>query len=390
MSVVANEKSLVTNNSTPTTIHQNTPINDGKILTVSVNSEEELLLTMQKIFEDEVDNEVDSVDFTDIVFGRTFDCFVDGVKTCKTIKKVILTASKLTEKEVNAIDILASDRKDVVLENSEGGFVGGVHTNWPLYYKTLYFEKAELQDIPELRRTPAEGIKIYKARYKRLPNKFIDMGAADGSNTLPLMLMGCENIDALDVDPEQKNKFNEKLEKFKLTKKAEVTNVIYHTCEFMNFQVSVPAEFLISNYVWSYRNPEKFDMCWKKSVDSVADNGFLCGEFFGKPSTPPREGITFHTFEEAISLLKQSNLEILYFEIEPHEVSLLERKDAETIPWGDLYRITVRKASEKIEEKEYEKVRKTLNQCESPKERRIFNVLESGCTQKTKFNPDFQ
>lgn len=347
----------------------------GRSVTVSVSTEDELLITMKEIFK----QNVYSIDFTGIVFGDAFSCFVEGVKECKSIQKVILTDSKLTQGEVEILNALASDRKGLVLVDSEGGFIGGVHTNWPLYYKTLYLDKAELKDTPELRRTPAEGIKIYKARYQRLPNKFIDIGAADGSNTIPLMLMGCKNIDALDIDQSQGIRFADKLDRLGLTGVAQKNNIKYHLCEFMNFQVDKEsrAEFLISNYVWSYRSPDNFAKCWKKSVDSVAEDGFLCGEFFGTPPSTPRQGITFHTLEEAITLLQTWNLEILYFEIEPHEVSLSTRKDAETIPWGDLFRVAVRKTSDVVEASRYEEVMQCLTQSSSIHERRIFNVLET-------------
>ncbi len=376
MSSVTNQKDSVQSDRESVLNERNTSSSSlGRSVKVSVHSENELLLTMKEIFQ----QNVYSIDFTGITFGETFECFVQGVKQCESIQKIVLTASKLTTSEVKMIDEMASDRKGLVLIDSEGGFIGGVHTNWPLYYKTLYLDKAELKDTPELRRTPAEGIKIYKARYKRLPRKFIDIGAADGSNTIPLLLMGGKNIEALDIDHSQGVRFADKLEKYGLTSIAQKNNVKYQLCEFMNFQVddSNRAEFLISNYVWSYRSPANFAKCWKKSVESVAEDGFLCGEFFGTPPSSPRQGITFHTLEEAITLLQTWNLEILYFEIEPHEVSLSTRKDAETIPWGDLYRIAVRKTSDEVEASSYEKVKQCLIRGGSLHKRRIFNVLEN-------------
>jgi hypothetical protein len=334
----------------------------------------DLLSAIKYIFQ----QKVSSIDFTGVVFGSSFDCFVQGVMEHSTIKKVTLTASKLTQPQVQILDELASMRKGLVLVDSEGGFIGGVHTNWPLYYKTLYLDKAELKDT-ELRQTPSEGIKIYKARYKRLPKSFIDIGAADGSNTIPLMLMGCGNIDAIDIDQSQGERFALKLELKGLTKLAQKTNVRYHLLEFMDFQCDIPGgvEFFISNYVWSYRAPSNFTQCFKKSVESVAEDGVLCGEFFGKPPTPPRHGITFHTCDEAIDVLQTFNLEILYFEIEPHAVSLSTRKDAETIPWGDLYRVAARKTSTEVEASSYERVKEVLSNAESLNQPQIYNVLES-------------
>lgn len=334
-----------------------------------VNTESDIVLAIQQIF----DQGISSIDFTNFQFKSGFSVFVDRARNCKSVTKITLTRSMFTEEQIQAFNELASERKGLTLVDSEGGFIGGVHTDWAKYYKEFFLEKAKLKDKPTLRETPGKALQIFEEIYHRLPAATVDFGAADGSNTIPLMLKGCKNIDAIDISVEQGDRFARRLFELKLS--AEEFNVKYHLVECVNFDPETPAELLISNYVWPYRKPEDFNICWKKSIDCVATDGVMCGELFGKPNGVPRDGVTFHTLDEALDLLQESNLEVLYFEVEPHEVSM-KRKDADTIPWGDLYRLVVKK-TDSIQLGNSQKVKTALDIAKNQNKPCIYTVLET-------------
>lgn len=277
-----------------------------------------------------------SIDLSETVCDdSTMKEIVKNVKEKTSISEIRLSRKNLSSSQITMLQDLASTRRQLVLDVVEGGYLGGPETNWPKYYEELYEEPLGLRESPK------QAIDLFEKEFGRLPNSFIDFGAGPGSNTIPLMMRGCTNIVAIDFCAKQKKDFLAKVEKLGL--KSLLGSVSYHVCEFSEYELKSPVELHISNYTWPYRIQELFKECWDKSVESVAENGYLCGEFFDDPkSDDDLKTYSFHSYEEIICLLKESSLDLKWYKRVSCE-ELMKRKDFDALPCCTVHRIVAQK-----------------------------------------------
>ena len=143
--------------------------------------------------------------------------------------------------------------------------------------------------------------------------KAIDIGCGAGRDTVYLIKNGWHVI-AIDKENTKQimtNQLNDE----------ELNRLTFIQSEFENIKLE-KNNLIIANYSIPFCNKNKFQEFWHKMVDSIEENGYFVGNFFGKNDewNTQKSSMTFFSRKTVEELF--NNFEILKFEE--------EEKDAKT------------------------------------------------------------
>lgn len=268
---------------------------------------------------------------------EAFKTLIDTLTEHPTIKEIIFTKALLSEVQITEVQILGSLRKLKILD-SAGTKFGAAYLNWHDY--NVAKSRSYLRGMRE---TTSIALDHLKKDTGRLPNFVLDFGAGTGSDTIPLIALGCQKVWAVDADEEACKTLKSNLGALDTQISEQLVSRV--TCilsEFIKLKVDEPVELLVSSFTWPYRPPKAFPDCWKKCVDIVPIGGYICGQFFGPPKTID-PGMTYHQESELKEMLSK-NFKVVWFKKEP-EGSIVKVYGGDTPAWGDLYHVVAKKVS---------------------------------------------
>ena len=148
---------------------------------------------------------------------------------------------------------------------------------------------------------------------KNKAGKAIDIGCGAGRDTVYLIKNGWHVI-AIDKENTKQimtNQLNDE----------ELNRLTFIQSEFENIKLE-KNNLIIANYSIPFCNKNKFQEFWHKIIDSIEENGYFVGNFFGKNDewNTQKSSMTFFSRKTVEELF--NNFEILKFEE--------EEKDAKT------------------------------------------------------------
>lgn len=263
--------------------------------------------------------------------------FNELLKTIReeNIKELIVTASLLTQNQIDALQLCAAECKGLRIISNDGKPVGNLFTNWAPYLE----EKKGIHHISEMYESTRIALELFQKDYGHLPQLVLDFGCATGQDTIPLVLLGCQHVIAVDADEQALNILKSNLP-IHLSPFVQCMNR-----PFKELEIDKRVDFFISAFTFPYRCPKDFPSCWEKCINSMVPGGYLSGQFFGpKANKPPEIGMTYHTESEVRALLEK-DFSILWFKIEPKD-SQFEVFGGSEPAWGDLYHFVAKKKSE--------------------------------------------
>ena len=148
------------------------------------------------------------------------------------------------------------------------------------------------------------------------PKNAVELGCGAGRDTLYLIKNGFKvlAIDKEDISKIISKKLNsEELKRFKFKCQA-----------FEDVEIK-ENNLLVANFSISFCNRNYFKTFWNKIGNSILENGYFVGNFFGLNDswTKTKKDMVFLTKEEVLDLFK-NNFEIIFFkEVEKDEKTVL-------------------------------------------------------------------
>lgn len=277
--------------------------------------------------------EKESWNFSNRVFGeKEFSLLLQEIKETSSlanlIKEITFTKRLLTESQIQDIQNLASSMKSFKILDSDGDRIGSLICDWSSYNQ----DKKNASTFG-MRETTKKAVELFKKEFGKLPEEILDFGAGTGQDALPLLGMGCPHVVALDAEEEALEILAENVPK-ELKHRIAFVNT-----PFKNYTVEKLFNVINSSFSWPYRPSEEFPFFWKKTVELLAPNGYIAGQFFGKPAKA-ESGMTYHSKEDIENLIK-NDFDMLWF----NQEKKTEVYGGENPPWGILYHVVARKKS---------------------------------------------
>ncbi len=187
-----------------------------------------------------------------------------------------------------------NSKYSVLIEENES-------SGWKNYYQNTL-------DITDPHRTLLLAHKYFKIENVTM-GKAADLGAGTGRDTLFLLKSGWQ---VLSLDAEQ-------LSIDIILNRVDANQLPNLEVQVTSFsKMTLPPELDLVNASFSlpFCNPNDFNQCWETIVDSIADGGRFCGQFFGQEDEwANNPDLTIHTYEEVIKLF-EPRFQIEYLQIE--------------------------------------------------------------------------
>ena len=163
----------------------------------------------------------------------------------------------------------------------------------------------------------------------------IDIGCGAGRDTVYLIK---NNWKVLAIDRENvKETIEEKLSK------KELENFKFECQKFENIKLP-KADLIISNYSLPFCNKNNFNELWKRIVESIKENGYFVGTFFGINDSwiNIKDKMVFLSKDAVLELFNE--FEIISFE----EIEKDEKTGLGIMKHWHIYDIIARKANKKL------------------------------------------
>jgi SAM-dependent methyltransferase len=195
---------------------------------------------------------------------------------------------------------------------------------WENYYQNTI-------NITAPQRTLLLALKYFEMEDVRI-GRAVDLGAGTGRDTLFLLKSGWQ---VLSLDAEQQsidiilNRANADY----------LSNLEVQVASFAEMILPQELNLVNASHSLPFCNPNDFDQCWENIVDSIADGGRFCGQFFGEEdewANNPK--LTIHTYEDLVKLF-ESRFKIEYLQI---EIGLIPCADGK-ISQGHVYHVVAKK-----------------------------------------------
>lgn len=246
---------------------------------------------------------VGGLDFERVVFLKLLAL----IKKADCLKTVILTFSLLSTEQFHLLEELVScnHKKGLRILDSK-------NKKLPYPFDPRGYIEAKSKRIcyvEEMRETTRRALEEYQASFDRFPEGVVDFGAGTGDCAIPLILLGCPKVTAIDGDEPSLKILMSRLNA-ELAPDLHPRGLIEMiTSPFIKVPL-VNIDMLISSFTLPYRRPVEFPFVWDKVADCLKPKGIFAGHLFSCPSKP-KEGMTYHTLEEAASLLNR-DFEIIW------------------------------------------------------------------------------
>lgn len=282
-----------------------------------------------------------------------FEEFIKVISNNPSILELHLSKSLFSdESQIEKLQKLASSKKGLKIIDSEGGRFGAIYMDWHEY--NLKKQDAHLAGIRE---TTEKALDYFQQELDAFPKTILDFGCGTGQDTIPLLkLLPSCYVHAIDGDEEALRMLKSHVEQLPdchVTvidgdKEELEPNLLQHGISlirspFIEMKLTKPVDLFISSFTWPYRPPDQFGACWKKTIESVKDQGILAGHFFG-PITGGKldPGLTYHTEAELKQLLADSGCEIIWFkeEKEGTEFNIIAGDGQPS--WGSLFHVVAK------------------------------------------------
>lgn len=242
-----------------------------------------------------------TVNYTDRSFDETeFEQLLNDTKA-NGVKRLILTKSKITLLQREALELFVSKNKGLSIVDSQGERFGNLYMNWEPYN----MEKINSFGFHETTKAALQ-------RFAIPPKRVIDFGCGTGQETLALLSFeDCERIYAIDADISATKILRERIP-------HELSHKVISINEpFIDTFIDEKVDLLISSFTLPYRAPEDFPTCWQKVVDSISANGVLSCHLFGiSHQDAPNIGMTFFVDEKHVQYWLEKDFTDIWIDVE--------------------------------------------------------------------------
>lgn len=293
---------------------------------------------------------ITEIDFTQYRFSEEiFLKVIRRLQTTPSVLQITIKTEAMSPNQLSALKTLVSSnhRKGMRVKDSDQKKLP-----YSLDPSDYIKAKSNIVDFSKMRETTKGAFQRYLELYSELPKTIIDFGAGTGACAIPLVLLGCPLIYAVDADEESLDILDSRLKQAisiqdKGSPETNDGQVIRVVSPFIN-TIMPQADLLISSFTLPYRNPDEFPAIWNKAVSCVRPGGIFAGHLFTRSDDSDNEMMTYHTMDEAKKMFSE-NFEILWLKEQVEGIEIVNGDNAggTTIDvqreWGSLIHFVLRK-----------------------------------------------
>lgn len=289
-------------------------------------------LEIDNIFHTSSNSHEKIIDVSSKAFHKpAFTRFYDLLTMECEVKKVICTPENLSKQELDLIlaQVNSNTKKGLKITDSFNRPLGAVYTDWTKYNEDK--KDAYLLGMRETAKVALEHLE------ETIDPLIYDFGAGTGQDAIPMLQLG-HRVIAIDGDDEALQILKSNISQ------SERLLLRCVTSPFMSYEVTEPADLMISSYTLPYRPPADFTACMEKVTSSIKMGGILAAHFFGKPEIID-PSMTYHDVNELLTMLEK-DYEILFFKVDPKDApktlfGCLDERSA--APFGELFHVVAKK-----------------------------------------------